>query len=233
MRCVCVYVLCVYLCTCVCVSASLSQSLALSLSRTLSRVLSFSCSLSLSRARSLSLFISLSPSLSPRSYWQMKKGGGGEGGAETGGQGSNLALPLKRSLQEYADDALMASCATHGEAAARRRIDVLSRSRVKKSCLQRECTSSGLATGVKVRVALPRQPPLVFSLLPPAGQYDTRRGVRDVAFNGMSWDWQVGDVIYDRWVHGCPISGGKWRAPLNEYDWQQLPSVVVPAPPPS
>jgi hypothetical protein len=227
-RCVCVYVLCVYLCTCVCACASLSQSLALSLSRSLSRAFS------LSRARSLSLFICLSPSLSLRSYWQMKKGGGSEGGAETEGQGSNLALPLKRSLQEYADDALMASCAKHGEAAARRRIDVLSRSRVKKSCLQRECTSSGLATGVKVRVALPRPTPLVFSQLPPAGQYDTRRGVRDVALNGVSWDWQVGDVIYDRWVHGCPISGGKWRAPLNEYDWQQqLPSVAVPAPPPS
>ena len=212
--------LCVYVCSCACVCVSLAISRSRSLAFSLSRA----------RALSLSLSISLSPpSLSVRSYWQMKS----EGGAGTGGQGSNLALPLKRSLQEYADDALMASCATHGEAAARRRIDVLSRSRVKKSCLQRECTSSGLATGVKVRVALPRQPPLVFSLLPPAGQYDTRRGVRDVAFNGMSWDWQVGDVIYDRWVHGCPISGGKWRAPLNEYDWQQLPSVVVPAPPPS
>ena len=213
--------LCVYVCSCACVCVSLAISRSRSLAFSLSRA----------RALSLSLSISLSPpSLSVRSYWQMKS----EGGAGTGGQGSNLALPLKRSLQEYADDALMASCAKHGEAAARRRIDVLSRSRVKKSCLQRECTSSGLATAVKVRAALPRPTPLVFLPLPPAGQYGTRRGVRDVALKSVSWDWQVGDVIYDRWVHGCPISGGKWRAPLNEYHWQQqLPSVSVPAPPPS
>ena len=89
-------------------------------------------------------------------YWQMQQEGGGNqsgaaGEGESTRQGNTGGMALKRSFQEYADEALSASCAQQGEAASRRRIDVLSRCRV-QGRLQRECILSGLASATKVRV---------------------------------------------------------------------------------
>ena len=83
-----------------------------------------------------------------------QEGGGSQNGAagEGGSTGNTGGLGLKRSFQEYADQALEASCAQQGEAASRRRMDVLSRCRV-QGRLQRECILSGLASATKVRAA--------------------------------------------------------------------------------